>query len=640
MLRIAFILIHFFWYAFVLAQEDPSFGGFSAAENNMQVCNFDPEAEAVILFDLARAYHSDYKLVVERRVRIKILKEAGIERGNIVIPFYSKDEFQLLSDIDGLVQSGTSSTGVRLTKLEKSGIFSQKINDRWSELRLAMPDVNVGSIIEYRYTSTMKSWWGLDKWEFQTDIPTMLSRFDLTILPSVEFAYSVYHRPDLPIVVTPFNRDGRVVFEMKNIAALRSEPITDAPSEYQQRVVFQISKFNAGGYNQKYADSWAQLAKDLLNQNNFGRAIEKSVPGSDELLQKVKLLGSDYEKMNTIYSHIRNNFSSDGFRSLYANDGLKRIWEKKSGNTGERNLLLLNLLKEAKLEVTPLLVCDRHEGKVNKAYPFLDQFNKVVSHVRIGNDQFILDATDRFTPAKMIPYSLVNTYGFAVKWKDAREPALLESPNNTRRTSTNVQMTINENGIITGLAAVRSLSYDKINRLQYLKENDEKKFAERFILINETDLDIDSLTFEGAENDSLPLLQTYKYSVSTNQSGEYRIVNLNLFFDLKKSPFVSDIRFTNINFGTKMSRSVTQLIQLSPNTSPDAIPKNISLVMPDRSIVFNRTLVFEKEKNLVISRIDLDINKAVFTPNEYPEVKDFYKKMVDYLNEPLVLTKK
>lgn len=641
MFRILFVLLLFAFYTTSFAQEEPSFGGFTEIEKKMQVCSFDPEAEAVILLDLATAYPIGHKLVIDRRIRLKILKESGIERGNIRIPYYSKDDFQTLSDIEGLVQSGgESNSSVRVSKLEKSGIFHQNINERWSELRLAMPDVKVGSIIEYRYTSTMLSWWGLDKWEFQTDIPTEVSKFDLTISRTIEFAYTVFHRPDLPIKVTPYKSDGRIVFEMRNIAALRSEPITDAPSEYQQRVVFQVSKFNAGGYNQKYADSWAQLAKDLLNQNNFGRVIEKSVPGSDEFLQKVKLLGSDFEKMNTIYSFVRNNFASDGYRSIYASDGLKKVWEKRSGNTGERNLLLLNLLKEAKLDATPLLVCERSEGKVNKAYPFLDQFSRVVSLVKIDNDKYILDATDKFTPPSMIPFSLANTYAFAVVWKNATEPFLLDSKGKTKRTQSNVLINIGEDGNITGTVATRSLGYDRIARLQYLKESDTKKFTERFLLVSETDLEIDSLEIEGIDNDSLPLLQSYKYNVSTNQSGEYRIVNLNLFFDLRKSPFVSDIRFTNINFGTTMSKSVTQLIQLAPNMIPDGIPKNISLVMPDKSIVLNRTLVFDKEKNLVISRIDLDINKPVFTPYEYPAVKDFYKKMVDYLNEPLVLKNK
>ena len=80
--------------------EFPSFGSFSAEDIRLKQCSFDPEAEAIILFDKAVVNHDDnYQMITERRIRIKILNEKGIDRANIVIPFYHKDDFEFLSKI-------------------------------------------------------------------------------------------------------------------------------------------------------------------------------------------------------------------------------------------------------------------------------------------------------------------------------------------------------------------------------------------------------------------------------------------------------------------------------------------------------------------------------------------------------------
>src|SRR4030095_8017280 len=79
----------------------PEFGKFTAEEISLKQCSFDPEAEAVILLDKAVVNHDDeYHMITERRIRIKILNEKGIDRANIVIPFYHKDNIEFLSKIE------------------------------------------------------------------------------------------------------------------------------------------------------------------------------------------------------------------------------------------------------------------------------------------------------------------------------------------------------------------------------------------------------------------------------------------------------------------------------------------------------------------------------------------------------------
>jgi hypothetical protein len=88
---------------------------------------------------------------VEYRVRIKILKDKAVDRGNITIPYYSVGNDEKISKIEGTTYNLDGSGNVVSTKLEKSSIYDKAIDRRFSEIVFSMPAVKVGSIIEYRF---------------------------------------------------------------------------------------------------------------------------------------------------------------------------------------------------------------------------------------------------------------------------------------------------------------------------------------------------------------------------------------------------------------------------------------------------------------------------------------------------------
>ena len=163
--RFICFLLFFGLYHSPFAQEVAEFGQFTAAEIAMKECSFDKDAEAVILFDRATSNYNDQNnLVTTRNIRLKVLKEKGISRGNISIHFNSKNDFEFIIRIKGIVGSYDENGNFVYTKLEKKSIYRRKINENISEVTFAMPNVKVGSIIEYEYVSRMEHYGGLDDW--------------------------------------------------------------------------------------------------------------------------------------------------------------------------------------------------------------------------------------------------------------------------------------------------------------------------------------------------------------------------------------------------------------------------------------------------------------------------------------------
>ena len=163
------------------AQTLPEFGEITADEQALTECSFDKEADAVIIFDEASADHNDqYNLIVNRRIRLKILKPKGNRHGDIAIRYIHKDDIEYINNIEAYTCNYThNGTVAEIKKVPTSSIYRQKVNERMSLVKIAMPDVQVGSIIEYKYTTSAKNYNYLDDWYFQGELPVMHSQFSL-----------------------------------------------------------------------------------------------------------------------------------------------------------------------------------------------------------------------------------------------------------------------------------------------------------------------------------------------------------------------------------------------------------------------------------------------------------------------------
>ena len=621
-----------------IAQDFPTYGKVTQEELRMKECAFDKEAGAVVLIDEAvSSYNNEYNLITERHIRLKILKEKSIEYGNVSIPFYREDGFEFISNIEGLVINGDGLGQPVIQNLEKKAIYSRNISNRVGEVTFAFPSVKAGSIIEYRYRSTMKHYGGLRDWDFQREIPVVLSKYLLYVVPRAEFTYQVRRDERYPIKVNLEKNDGRVSFEMQNIPALEEEPYMDARQDYLQRVLFQLSAFNSSfGGKQKTMTTWDEVAKELMNTQELGGQLTKDLPGTDDFIKLVKLNSSFFEKMNLVLNYVRTNMSWNGIDSKYSMDGVKSAWQKKKGTSGDINLILVNLLKAAGLDAYPMLVSERHHGKVRTDYPFLDQFNTVYAAVLADGKKYFLDGTNPLTPPHIIPYNILNTVAIVLNRKTGTI-VMATDENLQYHDIISVMANVGEGETISGNAFISSSGYARIRRLERYSRNNTKYIDENFKQRASTV--IDSFEVLNQETDSLALQTKLKFSAPLEGTGDYKFVPINMFSGFEHNPFLSNKRFSDINFSFKRYILYTTVINIPNNYIVDAIPKSIQLTDPEQSIVFSRELA-KDANNKILCRIKIDFRKSHYTVDEYDNIKAFYQKMFDLLNEQIVLKKK
>jgi len=637
----------------IFAQKElPAYGKIDKADLLLKECEFDKDAEAYTLLNSGDVYYNivaeNFNIVTNRRTRIKILKEKGLDRANVKLHFYSKSNYEEIRNISGVTYNIDNAGNIVTTKLEKSSVYIKKLNNKVSEVSFTMPDVKVGSVIEFKYTDTKKSIRDLDDWYFQDDIPTRISSYRIRIPSVFRFAMQVltYQPIEQKDEVINDNlyykassistRSEEKTYVLKNVPALRDEPFMGAEKDYLQRIVSQLNSIvYASGEVDEVQSTWPKLTQDLLEDEDFGLQLKKNLPHTKSLDDSLKNVQDDYHRMILIHDYVRKNMNWNGRESIYSSDGIKSAWDKKSGSNAELNFILIDLLRDAGIKAYPLLVSTKDNGTVNTIYPFLEQFNNTMTCVFIGDKRYILNAADKYNPAYLIPYDVLDNDAFVVD-KDHGGWIKLSNNKDAWRNVVTLFAEITPDALMKGNATVYSYGYSRNPREKKWIE-DKSNFKDYFTK-GFTAMKVENIQVENQDKDTLPLQQKLDFSLPVNSSGEYKYFTLNLLQGLEKNPFIADKRQTDIEFNYPQSYTLVGKVTLPDGYEFDDLPKSIKMIMPDSSITLQRLI--QPGNGSIDFRISLDFFQSYYSANAYPLLQEFYKKLFTTLNEQIVIKKK
>ena len=507
----------------VFAQKDkdiPAWGKIDKADLELKECDFDKDAEAMILLEKGdveyqRGTRYDFSMKKDVRTRIKILKESAFDLADIKIPYYSDNSYEKLIDVDAVTYNLDASGKIIETKVEKKSFYRQKMDSKRSMVTFTFPEVKVGSILEYRYTIVREEFVSIDPWIFQDRIPTKVSAFYISF-PEY-FRFVTNSQTSFPMEnkteenFRTINMQGGTLrykssdynYKMKNVPALKAEPYMASRRDYLQRIEFQLSEVvypNQAPID--FRNTWPRLVKSLLESEIFGTQIKKNLSLGDELSLQLKLAKTQTEKLLTIYRYVQKTMEWDGIEDFYC-ESAKDCWSKKAGSTGDINIILLNILRDAKIEAYPVLASTRDHGRVYSAYPLLSQFNTLLIYAEVDGKSYIMDASDKYNPIGLIPYDVLGTEGFVVDEQKNGFVTLWDSKS-VSKNMISIAGAIEEDGTLKGEANINSYDYAKNPRVKTNKDGNDK-FISKWITGDVTNVKVEGLEVKNAANDSLSL---------------------------------------------------------------------------------------------------------------------------------------
>ena len=610
------------------------FGSVEIADLKLKSCDFEKDANAMVLFDRAEIIYGYPEILMEHQKRIKVFNENGKSEGNIKIELNNRFGTEEVLGVEAIT-ANLINDKIEYTKLDPKLVYFEHINETKNEVVFSMPNVKSGSVIEYRYIWARRFSPNFPKWNFQGDLPTRYSQLDVAIDPSMLF--TALFIKDKPFAVDTVNNFGPV-WAMANIPSLKEEPFMRSVFDATQSITLVISAKNFFGQPTGMAQSWEAFGKQITDDKGFWKPYDQSLPDESDLVKPAKALKTEDEKVAFLFNNVKTSMKWNDDKNWGSKDGIKNAWKKKSGNWGEINMVLCHLLNQSGIKAYPMLVSTRDNGKIMSNFVNPYQINKLVTYVPVNDSKYyVLDASDKYNIFNEIPDDLLNSDGLYLDKEDEKYELVGMKKDAPVKKIVSINADIKPDGTMTGVARISSFSYNKSGFLELYKKLDEKKYKE-YLTDNDNNLKISSLKLENMEADSLPLIQTIQFTLDLpGTDNKYIYFNPNLFTSLYNNPFVNGTRVSDIDFGYNRAFSIEGRYKIPAGYKVEALPKTIDFQMADKSIVFKRNLI--EEDGYVMVNYVINYEKSYYPQADYPNIHSYFKRMHEMLDEQIVLRK-
>jgi len=388
-----------------------------------------------------------------------------------------------------------------------------------------------------------------------------------------------------------------------------------------------------GGFFIYRTHDWFYVSEKLLKNEDFGQRLIKFVKHK-ELLDSLfaGLKNNPTEKLISIYQYVSQNIKWNKQYDMFSDRELTQVVNSKQGSSGEINLLLMYLFKNAGFETNPILVSTFKHGTVDTTLASIRQFNHVIASVKIDDKLFLFDATSPYRMAGMLDDKYSGSFGFMVK-KDA--PGWIWIENNGLSTlKKELKLKINANQLDTIAAKIEANG----NFAMQLKDEFD-------LYKNVSCLNLNLLGTKENQEVNLPKEQSFPIliyqksvkEISIETSDSMLIFPLQLLEDFK-SPFIYPDRSVPLDFGYPNRKIFTLIFQFPSDYIISNFPQELSLALPDQSITYQ--FIPKKSEHYFEIELTITFEKQIINASNYPNVKRIFELMEQKSNEAIVLKKK
>jgi hypothetical protein len=447
-----------------------------------------PGAPAIILYrqvdrdDNGRTSHED------SYYRIKILTEEGRKYADVVIPF-AKGVNNVVNIHGRSIRPNGSTTEFDGKVFEK--VIAKGKKFRYFAKTFTLPDIEVGSIIEYFYTYDLQEHSLYDSnWILSEDLFTKSARFSLKPYASTfenpfNLRWTWQGLP--PGTVQPAQSPNHIIrLEAHNIPAFQTEDFMPPANEMKSRVDFIYSLDLPESDPDKF---WEKVGKKrngfVENFTGKRKAMEEAVgrivsPNDAPELKLRKIYDRVQSVRNTSYE-LRKTEQEEKRDKEKPPANVEELWKRSYGDGSQLTWLYLALVRAAGFEAYGCFVSDRAQYFFN---PKLMQSGKLDANVVLvksnGKDLYF-DPGAAFTPFGMLTWSETGTHGLCVdkdggKWITTTLPSSSDSEIHRK-----AMLKLSDSGDVEGTLTVTYTGLEAMYRRLEQRNGDEvdrKKFLE------------------------------------------------------------------------------------------------------------------------------------------------------------------
>jgi len=577
--------------------------------------------------------------------RIKILTEEGRKYADVEVPFDQATE--------GIhaIQARTIHPDGSIVKFDGT-VYEKPIVQargvKWLAKTFTLPDVQVGSIVEYRYRHELQSGFVFNsRWILSQELFTKDAKFSLE--PSRNFQLRYSWPIGLPIGTDGPKKEGsKIRLESRNVPAFAIEEYMPPEDELKFRVDFiYVSDFDPVP-DKDPGVFWAKYGKRIYHDvDNFvgeRRAMMEAVaqivePGDSPEVKLHKIYDRTLRIRNLSFERRISQQEADR-ENLKTAKNVEDLWKRGYGDGNQITWLFLALVRAAGIPADPVIVATRDVRFFNYRVQNPADLNSNVVLVTLDGKQMFLDPGTAFAPFGLLPWSETAVRGLRLDkdggtWVDTPLTETEES-----RVERKGRLKLTADGTLEGKMTVTFTGQESLWRR--LEERNEDDAARKQFLEDEIKADVPTgivveLTNQPDWNSAAPaLVAEYDLKIPgwASIAGQRAIMPVGLFGGREKQTFQHQTRRYALYFGFRHQSADDVTIELPSNWQMNNSPPP---TRENRGIVDYASSIDAGKGSLRLKR-ELSVATLLVDAKDYGTMQSFFEIVRTGDEKQIVLT--
>ena len=642
------------------AQEPPAWQPIPPEELDLRDNPAHPGDAAMILY--LEVYDDDVKRFETEYVRIKVFKEEGRKYANIEIPYSTQ------LNVEEIRARTVQPDG---TAVEFHGEVLDQVYAKYKKANLrakviALPDVQVGSVIEYWYRLRWKEklpdfvvspqdygsylsrafTWGATHWSLDLELAIRRARFTLKPAPKAKL---LWVSDGLPPGISPERQsDGTIRLEVENRAG-----IEDGEYMLPRRLLTgRVDFYYEIGTIASSTAFWVDVARwrTDITEKFIGKskAIQKAVDGltrpgdtPEAKLRKIYTRAQQVRFLSYEEARTEKEASKEG---LDENKNVDDVLKHNYAYANEINMLFTAMARAAGFDARIVYLAARDTSYFVQRLPDEQQLNAVVVSVQLGGKEMFFDPATRFCPFGLLPWEESAAKG--IRLNNPTSHAGLDvfvtttSPGSDQAVTQRIgKFRLSADGALDGHLNLSFSGQEALQQRIASRLGDESGKREdiedqaKAWLPGDADLHIEGNVNWDAADEPLRASGTLRLPGRSDVTSRRILLPISVFEAGRPRPFHHTQRQWPVYFSYPYQQIDEVEVEVPAGYRVEALPRN-----RQESVPFARfeTTVRESGGRIHFTR-RLEINSILLLPEHYDALRTFFDKVKTSDEERVVL---
>lgn len=535
---------------------------------------------------------------------------------------------------------------------------------KFSEIRVkekvfSLPDVRVGSILEYRWELTYGVYnilppdWVLQHHIFVHRAHYHFVRSGINYVAvrdaqgHVRQANGMLYYDVLPKNAKASmlrNGDGDMTsydLVVENLPAIPEEDFTPPLNSFSYRVAFYYS---IGGASESEfwkieGGSWSKDVDHFAAPSDaIKAAVAQIVSASDtdeQKLEKIYAAALTVENTDFTREHTEQENKAEGEKTKTAAD----IWANKRGDSNQITRLFIAMARAAGLKAYDMITTPRYHNILNVGYLSWDQLSDEVAIVNLDGKDEYFDPGDRDCAFGKLGWIHAQMLGIRQTDNGTEEATLPAQSYTDNETFRKADLTLGADGAVQGQIRVIMKGEDALHWRQDALRNDaqraQKDFEDAMQGRVPDGVHVKMDGFDALTDPTVNLVATLDVSGTMGTTAGKRLIVPATFFEAKMKPtFAAETRQNPIDMQYPYAQQDQVTITLGPGLSTENLPQGTAIPMARGGEY--KSMYSQTGGGYTAVRL-LALGNTIFTQQDYPMLRGFFQHAAAQDQEQVVL---